>query len=574
MNLDVHDVVEGMPEVLELNLLHLCWAFRFEPLKLNKSGAPNRRSLLRSARGIVMPGARREVGDAVDLNDAEQLDYLGFLMALALELGILTTAVPGELATDPATHDAFFRAGPTARTKKLHDALARMRFWNELRSHAYWQEEPRDDDHLSLLAPTGERLIGARGAVFSVLRRRAPEGWTPVDQLARWCHEQHDEFLDRALAHDVATQSFVEAVVRRALLWAGLVDAAEADGEAVFRLTGRGQMVFGLADHEDPEAPHKGLVVQPNLEITAMLDATPLSVLHALYRVAERRTLADRVATFAMSAQTVQRGYATGATAAGVQELLTVRGVTPVPSSVEFQLSDWERAHRRVTIFADGILFRHPDPDALDLAVGQLAHENPEVEFVRLGPSTTFAASIDLNGLRRLLQREGGLEVDILGAVPPSLKLSAELTITVNPLECDIVTAAELARIAELVSQGRTAQVWRLDAQRLQARWPHDTFETALAFLAPRVVGGLPPVEVLRLRAALGDPTRASIRRGVTVLTVDSVADADRLAHAPQLASFLLTRLGDRAFAIDPARETQLLDVLHEIGIRGGDADG
>ena len=79
----------------------------------------------------------------------------------------------------------------------------------------------------------------------------------------------------------------------------------------------------------------------------------------------------------------------------------------------------------RVTIFADGILFRHPDPDALDLAIGQLAHENPEVEFVRLGPSTTFAASPDLNGLRRLFEREGGLEVDILGPVPSPMERRA-----------------------------------------------------------------------------------------------------------------------------------------------------
>lgn len=572
--MEATEIVPGSIDILELNLLHISWAFRFEALRLNKSGAPNRRSLLRTARGVVMPGSLGEIGDAVDLGDPEQIDYLAFVMALSLELGTLSTEVPKELGTNITVQDAFFNSEDAARTRKIQDALGRLRFWNELRSHAFWQDEQRDEEHLSLLAATGERLIGARGAVFSVLKRRAPTDWTTVETLSDWCRDQHDDYLDRALADDVATHGFVHAVVRRSLSWSGLADLGKVGDEPAFRLTPRARVALGLDNPPSRGPTHKGLVVQPNLEVTAMLDATPLSVLHEVYRVAERRSLADRVATFALSAQTAQRGYASGTSADRIITVLTERGVTPLPESIEFQLSDWERAHRRVTVFADGVLFRHQDPDILDLAVGQLSHENPDVEFVRMGPSTTFAAASELRGLRRLFDHEHGLEVDILGIPPRCIEFTDSLTVRSNPLECDIVTGFELARIAEQLSRTRTETVWRLDPERTRARWPEHPFDSIIEFLEPRVVGGLPPVQFLKLRSVLDQPTRASVRRDVTVLTIDSVADAERLAEAPEITPYLIGRLGDRAFAIDPEQEAELLDVLHEIGVRGGDSNG
>lgn len=572
----VTEIVHGSLDVLELNLLHVTWAFRFEPLRLNKSGAPNRRSLLRTARGVVMPGMRREIGESVDLSDPEQIDYLAFVMALSLELGTLVTAPGGgELCVDPEASVSFFDASVQIRSKRIHDALARLRFWNELRSHAFWETEQRDEEHLSLLEPTGARLVGARGAVFSVLRRMAPTGWTLVEDLANRCRDHHDDYLERALADDVATQGFVHAVVRRALSWSGLADIGKMEGEPAFELTPRGRVAFNVGPYEDlgPGAA-KGLVVQPNLEITAMLDATPLGTLHRLYRVAERRALADRVATFALSAQTVQRGYAAGSSAEELLELLNERGVTPVPDSVKFQLEDWERAHRRVTIYPDGLLFRHSDPDHLDLVVGQLKHDNRDVEFVRLGPSTTFAASTELEGLRRVFEREGGIDIDYMGTQPPCLEFVDPLVLSSDPVTCDVITTWELEQITEELSGSRTQRLWRLDADRIRERWPDNPFEAVVEFLEPRTIDGLPAVQYLKLRSKLDQPTRASIRHSVTVLTIDSAADADRLAGAPEVASFIVARLGDRTFSIDPEQEQELLDVLHEIGIRGGALDG
>lgn len=575
--LEVTDEVVGSVDVLELNLLHAAWSFRFDPLRLNKSGAPNRRSLLRHARGIVMPGMRREVGDNADLNDPEQIDYLAFVLAVSLELGtLLVDEEASELRADPEAMDTFFNAGPGTRTRRLYDAVRELRFWNELRSHVFWETQSRDEEHLSLLEPTGERLIGARGAVFSVIKKLAPDGWMLVEELAHECRDHADDYFESVLEDEVATLSFVHAVVRRAMSWAGFVDVAKSTDGAhpAFELGERGRAAFGLESIAESAPDDKGVVVQPNLEITAMLDATPLEVLNQLYRIAERRTLADRVATFALSARTVQRGYAAGARAEELTELLKTRGVTPLPDSVQFQLEDWERMHRRVAVYADGILFRHPDPDQLDMLTGQLSHDNSDVEFVRLGPSITFAASTELEGLERAIKRGSAVDVDYLGTLPSPLEFVDPLTVRLDPIACDMITLWEIDRIGETVGKSkRTERTYELIPEQMCEVWPDDPFESAVEFLEPRFEGGIPAAQYLKLRSVLDKPTRASMESGVTVLSIDSPADADRLGNAPEVKPFILRRLGPHSFAVDPAREKELLDVLHAIGIRGGSLD-
>ena len=573
----LEEIVVGSADVLELNLLHIAWAFRFDPLRLNKSGAPNRRSLIRHARGVVMPGLRREIGDAVDLADSEQLDYLAFLLALAIELGLLVISPEkDELCTDLGGVEKFFDASEGTRTRRIYDALSRLRLWNELSSHAFLEPQGRDDEHLSLLAPTGERLIGARGAVFSVLKRLESESeWVAIEELAHASRDRADDYLNRVFEDDVAILGFVHAIIRRALAWTGLVDIARDErSRTVFRLNDRGRVAFGLAAESTPGGPtsHKSLIVQPNLEITVMLDAAPLSVLHKIYRIAERRSLADRVATFALSARTVQRGYANGADAEEVTALLDHNGLTPLPDSIRFQLQDWERVHRRVAVYADGVLFRHHDPDQLDLIVGQLRHDNQHVEFVRLGPSTTFAASVQLEGLRRVLKRDHGINIDYLGHVPPSITFVAPLEITIDPIQVDIITLWELDFLTTEISSARAERRLRLDPERIRERYGKHGFRRVIEFLEPRTIGGLPPAQYLKLRSLLDSPTRASLLRDITVLVIDSVEDAERVAKAPEIAEFMLRRLGPRTFSIDPEREHELLDVLQEVGIRGGSA--
>lgn len=574
---NVELVLNGATDMLEMNLLHLCWGVRFDPIRLNKGGAPNRRSLLRHARGLALPGTRREVGEDVDLGDAEQIDYIAFTLAIAIELGVLCVSDGGELLRSvPEKMNQFFDAKESIRTRRLVDALGRLRLWNELSSHAFLEPRNQDDEHLSLLVATGERLIGARGAMFSALKRLDETGWISVERFAHEGQDRADDYLVRALEDEVAIFGFAHAIARRALVWSGFADVGRDEaGKAYFRLTERGRMAFH-GEREEPRfaPPQPCLIVQPNLEITVMLEPAGLDVLHGLYRISERRSLADRVATFALSARTVQRGYANGASAENVTRLLSERGMTPLPDSIKFQLEDWERVHRRVAVYADGILFRHADPDQLDLVVGQLSHENPDVEFVRLGPSTTYAASTALEGLDRFFRRDEALEIDYLGVVPPCLEFVGPLEFAYSPMLADIVTAASVDAITEEVSASRTERRCRIDAERARAHFPEATFDRVIEFLEPRVVGGLPAAQYLRLRALLDSPTRATILHGLTVLMIDSTEDGDRLAQSAEFEQFVDRRLGPRAFAVYTELERELLDFLHDIGVRGGSFDG
>ncbi|MFB6264499.1 MAG: hypothetical protein ABEL76_12885, partial [Bradymonadaceae bacterium] len=101
---------------LELNLLHLASLLEREPLRLNKSGAPNRRSLRRFARGVAFPGDPGEVGDDLDLNDPLQLDYLTFLLAMAFELDFVERDEDQQVVngkSDPVRD--FFQSDPDER---------------------------------------------------------------------------------------------------------------------------------------------------------------------------------------------------------------------------------------------------------------------------------------------------------------------------------------------------------------------------------------------------------------------------------------------------------------------------
>src|SRR5690554_3001308 len=333
---------------LELNLLHLASLIRRDPLKLNKDGTPNRRSLARSARGISMPGQLGEVAGDLDLHDPQQLDYLTFLAALAREIGILSPDGDRYRTSDSALAEHFHASDPE-RDRRMAEAIQKLRYWNEVESVRLADLSLRgaDDQHFSQRESTGEPLIGARGFVLSVLRRASVREWASVDALTELCTQLDRQYLDRTLskmAGQCEPAQFIDAMIERTLSWSGMLQFGRtADGVRVARLSPRGARGLGL-DSSGMVTPQGGcLIVQPNFEVMVFLDNAPVSVLHELYRVGERRKLSDRVATFQLAAESVQRGYSLGANATTLVKLLNSFGHTPVPEAVAFQLNDWER---------------------------------------------------------------------------------------------------------------------------------------------------------------------------------------------------------------------------------------
>ncbi len=560
---------------LELNLLHLCALIRRDPLKLNKDGTPNRRSLARVARGVSMPGSHGEIAGDLDLHNAEQLDYLAFLVSLSRELGLLATQ-DSTCRTDDDALGRFFRSDDAERDRRLLDAVQRLRFWNEIDS-LHLSRSPShgvDDEHFSQSESTGQPLIGARGFIISVLRRARFSDWVARDALAQLCTQLDRQYLNRTLSQlprSPDPDEFIHAVLERTLVWAGILQTGAAgDGQALIRLSPRGARAMGL-DHEIAEHGDDGcLIVQPNFEVMVFLDNAPASVLHALYRVGLRRKLSDRVATFQLVAESVQRGYALGADAESLIALLNERGHTPVPDSVAFELRDWERAHRRLTIHLGGASLRHPDPERFDLICGQLEHDlrDSNEQLIRLGARDAFVTDADHPAIRRAAESQPSLQLDALGDPARSFYFVDPLVLMVDPYECDVITRVELDRVGDLLEDESSERnlFYELDPDKIAKRFPDDPLGGICDFLAPRCEGGLPAAQSIRLQAELDEAPRFHLESEVTVITFEEIDTAERFRQLGEASDLIARRLGPTTYAVVtdqvPLLE-ELVDELH-----------
>jgi hypothetical protein len=578
-------------DALELNLLHLSSLLQQEPLRLNKSGAPNRRSLRRFARGITFPGDRGEAGDDLDLNDAIQLDYLTFLLAMALEMGFIEknddeTVVNGR-------HDEvreFFCADENERNRYLINAFQGLEYWSEVESLslAIAQRHPDYEEHFSLTESTGEPFIGARGYVLSVLRRSRLGRWTRREAIVELCSRLDPNYLPRTLSNadtDVEALDYIEAVLERGLVWLGAIEVGESeDGVEALRFQGRGAEVIGLKteteeDEDEPEEPPSPqaegegcLVVQPNYEVMLFLDAAPLDVIFHLYHIGERNKLSERVANFQLTAESVQWGFSHGLDADGVIELLNDNSHAPVPDTVEFQLRDWERVHQQLELYANGVLLRHADADQLDLILGQLEHDwrGEDIETIRLGQSSVFIPEPDPPGLDRVIDQEDALDIDYLGEIPPSLYFVDSLELMVDPLECDLVTLSELEKIADKLEEPSSegSQFYKLSIDAIQARWPENTLEEIIEFLDARTAGGIPPGQALKLKSLLQEPLHATLSEDVLVVMLESKIVADHFGRVPECEMIIEERVGERAFTVKEEHREELDEILEDLKIK------
>ncbi len=563
---------------LELNVLHLCSLIRRDPLKLNKDGTPNRRSLGRVARGVTMPGYHGEVAADLDLHDAEHFDYLTFIVSLARELQLLVPGDDSVCRTDDQALERFFHSVGAERDRRLLDALQRLRFWNEIDSLRLSENASRnvDEEHFSQQESTGQPLIGARGFVISVLRRAHFDQWVALDALAQLCTQLDRHYLERTLSQlhrKPDPDEFIRAVLERTLVWAGILELGSAkEGQRLARLTDRGARALGLDDSIDSPPEGGCLIAQPNFEVMVFLENAPITVLHELYRVGERRKLSDRVATFQLVAQSVQRGYALGADADSLVELLNDNGHAPVPDAVAFELQNWERVHRRLTIHLGGASLRHPDPEKFDLICGQLEHDlrDSDADLIRLGPRDAFVTDANDAALERTAAAEDALLLDALGPPPRSFYFVDPLVLMIDPYDLDVATRVELTKLAVLLEDESSErnQFWELQPDKIRARFPDDPLGAISDFLDARCDGGLPAAQSLRLQSELKSPPRIHIESDVTVLTFQNIDAADRFEDLSEAPDMVARRLGPKAFAIHTSQVPLLDEIIDELHLQ------
>ena len=577
---DISITHRGNLDTLELNLLHFASLLQQENLRLNIDGTPNRRSLVRFGRGITFPGDSGEAGESLDLNDAVQLDYLTFLLAFCLELGFVEKQEQSIVGGYDAVED-FFCCEPGQRNRTLASAFRGLKYWSELESLSLTRAGgPADsEEHFSQFEPTGEPLIGARGYVLSVLKRARLGQWTPIEAMIDLCAQLDKNYLPRALSKvepPVEPRRYIEAVLRRGLIWLGVLEYGESDdGVEIMRVNARGADLLGVKiEREDGNAggppPGECLVVQPNFEVMLFLDPAPLKVVYRLYQIGQREKLSERVANFRLTAESVQRGLGMGLSSQTIVDTLNEFSHAPVPDTVAFQISDWERVHGQLSLFANGVLIRHPDPDKLDLLVGQLRHEQRGQDFVshRLGPESVFLPNGNPPGLERLVEQQDGVLIDYLGQIPPSLYFVDMLEVMIDPLETDIVTLSELDKIGtQLEDSTPRSRFYKIEVGKIARRWPDNTLDHIYDFLDARTDGGLPPAQALKLRSRLEKPLEVAKSSGVTVIVLENADIDDRFAQIPECDDLIERRLGDVAFSIKKGHEDALDEILEELGI-------
>lgn len=583
----IRETATSSIESLELNLLHLTSALSREALRLNKSGTPNRRSLGRAAAGIILPGQLGLASEQLDLNDPLQLDYLTFLLALSVELGLVELD-KDHLVAVASTSEKYFTSDELRRDRQLLMAIQNVKYWSEIKSLALSKSRSRQPsgEQFSQFDATGEPLIGARGYVFSVLKRARLEGWTPLDALVDLCASLDRSYLTRVLARsneEIGPEDYIQTVLRRALVWIGFLQLGESDDQMeLARFHPRGRQALGLASTSHAAGESAGakgaaapgcMIVQPNFEIMVFLDAAPLDVIYFLYRVGVRIGLSDRMATFRLTAESVQRGFSQGESAKSVRDRLTSLSHTPVPESVTFQLDDWERVHLQLQFFASGLILRHRDPERLELVTDQFEHDlGGDGQIIRIGPTTVFVMTEREDLLARLIERESALVVDYLGTLPPCISFVEALVVQVDATAGDFITISELLRLGvelEDVPEGcsRAGRYFALDIAKIRQRWPVDSLDAVLSFLDQRVEGGVPAAQALKLQSLLEQPARARIISDVTVILLESKAVADRFSSVPKCVELGMERLGDRSFLVPSKWLDQLKDVFDEVGI-------
>ena len=337
-----------------------------------------------------------------------------------------------------------------------------------------------------------------------------------------------------------------------------------SQGETRARLTELGRAMLGMGDC--PEEPNgKGaILVEPNFEITTFLDLINLRLLFDLSRFAELTRTSERVARYRLSGESAQWGYARGYDADGIVELLGEYSAQPLPPSVTFALQDWERLHRRVTVFVNGDLVAatgRSDPEVIQSGVEFAVQNDDEVE--RIDAVHTFVAFGHGEALERALDAASAIVIDYDGPVVPTLHWAGDDKVEAPNGATDLRTLARLLRVA--VNDGE--DVYRIAPDKVRSNFGEDDgYREVIDILGEGLVGGLSAEREIALKSLLGEPADSRIE-SMEVLLVSSDDDGDRIDRIESVSSFVDERLGPRAFRVASGKSKKLADQLRKLGI-------
>lgn len=557
--------------VLEYNLLAAARFTEAHKIRLNRDGSPHRSDLKAMAPLIIdRHGGGSE--HVIDPNSMEGWDLLVFILSIGEALGCVERR-DDTLRARNAGFD-FFRKSLAERIPLLLRALETQRAWSEVHA-AVWKatgEPPttgQGDGGFLVEGGPGANLAGARGSVLSALRRLQPHDWFNIEDTVATIGSLEHQYLATVLpsaGDEIGIASFVRAVITQTLVHVGAVDLGRgSDGTARARLTPVGRTMLGVG--EPPVEPDGtgALMVEPSFEITCFLDQAPLRLLYDLSRFAESAHTSERVVRYRLVGESVQWGYARGYTADSITSILTTSAARQVPGPVTFALQDWERLHRRVTVFLSGDIIAatgKSDPEVVQSGVQFAIDRDSDLEIIDF--THTFVVAGHKEPIDRALMAHKPRVIDYNGPIVPSLHWIDDKNLHAPLGGTDFRLLARLGRFCEADDD----DVFRIHPPKIKAAFGIEAgFARLVQLLREGVVGGLTAERELQLKQLLDDPAKAKVET-MEVLVVGSADDGDRIARIQPLNEFVAARLGPRSFHVIPGCTAKLLARLRELGVK------
>ncbi|TVR02917.1 MAG: hypothetical protein EA398_06695 [Deltaproteobacteria bacterium] len=578
------EVVEGVtdettptlrrrPLVVEFNLLSLCKFIERHAIRLNRDGSPHRSDLKALAPWIIdRPIGSDRPDTTPDPLRADGWDVMIFLLSLAEGLGLIRRQ--GEtlrIGKDPAS---YFQKEMAQRVPLLFRAFEQMRAWSELDA-AEWSTDdeapatgqghggfPENGGH-------GAALAGCRSTVLAGLRRLHLNDWFDIDETVETIFGLERGYLESSLPNgdggEPEVRRFIEAFITIALPHLGAVELGTgSNGQRRARFTPFGATQLG-GDCPEPASGRGALIVEPSFELTCFIDQATLPLLYDLSRFAEVVDTSERVVRYRIDGESAQYAYARGYTAERIIGVLEESSEREVPPAVRFALDDWERLHRRVTVFVHGDIIaagEKTDPEVVQSGVRFAVDREGDIESIDI--EHTFVSSGHGDALDRALTAHAPRVIDYCGPIVPTLRWVDDVRVLAPIGGTDLRTLARLQRLAIDEGDG----VHRIDPDTILQHFPEgDGYAYLVQVLRDGLASGLSAERELTLKELLGQAVTGTID-DMKVLLVESDEDGERVARVADLDGCIEARLGPRAFHVKPDCIGRVVDVLDRLGVR------
>lgn len=336
------------------------------------------------------------------------------------------------------------------------------------------------------------------------------------------------------------------------LFWLGLVERGQSGSGAkersCFRLTDVGKTVLGAPESPLVESAHDAhfLMIQPNHEVVAYLDAADASAVWPLAQMARRdSSTAGLVQTFTLTRDSIYQALESGLHLDEIQRFLTEHSKTGLPANVAHSLNEWGK-RRESLVLRTNVSLGISSSEA-DKTFQGFANARPIGDKCVLLPASAGRGQKKL----RVLNHDD---------LPKRIwRVNEEGAVTVTG-EAESVTLARLAQFADLDEQN-----WHITAASVRrARERGIPAEQILGWLSEHVIDDLPPIMETAIRN-WSSPARAFLGNLVMLQIAQPQAIAAILA-SQRLRRFLLEHVPPNWFIVQAEHRVELEQALTELG--------